>query len=245
MATAELDQNGKRAKLPPTTTTSRSPRPNRSRKGSLPLGPAAMRVLVAGTAGCLAGSLAAIYLPWQSAPLLGWDLAACVFLVWVWSNIYRLDEKATARAAAREDPSEALADTVIIGAGLACLGAVGLVLVKAANSSGDAKALLIGLGVLSVALSWGCVHTVFTLRYARAYYGGKADGGINFNEDEPPAYLDFAYVAFTIGLTFQVSDTNLTSKMIRRIALKHALLSFLFGAVMVGLTINVLASLLK
>jgi uncharacterized membrane protein len=119
------------------------------------------------------------------------------------------------------------------------------VLVKAANSGGGEKALLIGLGVVSVALSWACVHTVFTLRYARAYYGGKASGGINFNEEEPPAYLDFAYVAFTIGLTFQVSDTNLSSKPIRRIALRHALLSFLFGAVMIGLTINVLASLLK
>jgi uncharacterized membrane protein len=96
-----------------------------------------------------------------------------------------------------------------------------------------------------VALSWGCVHTVFTLRYARAYYRADASGGINFNEDEPPAYFDFAYVAFTIGLTFQVSDTNLTSKAMRRLALEHALLSFLFGAVMIGLTINVLASLLK
>jgi uncharacterized membrane protein len=99
--------------------------------------------------------------------------------------------------------------------------------------------------VLSVALSWFCVHTVFTLRYARAYYSDHKVGGINFNEDEPPAYLDFAYVAFTIGLTFQVSDTNLTSKAVRRIALRHALVSFLFGAVMIGLTINVLASLLK
>jgi uncharacterized membrane protein len=200
--------------------------------------------LIAVLAGFVVGPLSALVVPWQACPLLGWDAAASVYLVWVWAVIHRLDEKATARAAAREDPSAAVADAVIIGAGLACLGAVSLVLLKAANSTGGAKALLIGLGVLSVALSWGCVHTVFTLRYARAYYSGTA-GGISFNEDEPPAYLDFAYVAFTIGLTFQVSDTNLSSKPIRRLALRHALLSYLFGAVMIGLTINVLATLLK
>lgn len=242
MATAELEDKRPALRL----SSTRRAQGDRDGKGRrLPLGPAALRLFSAGVVGCVVGTLTAIYLPWQAAPLLGWDSAACLFLVWVWSTIYGLDERGTKQAAAREDPSAALADTVIIGAGLACLGAVGLVLVKAANSGGGEKALLIGLGVVSVALSWACVHTVFTLRYARAYYGGKASGGINFNEEEPPAYLDFAYVAFTIGLTFQVSDTNLSSKPIRRIALRHALLSFLFGAVMIGLTINVLASLLK
>ena len=223
----------------------RGRRPRFHHLPALPLAPAAQRLLLAAVAGCAVGPVAGVLLPWQAAPLLAWDSAACVFLIWVWSEIRRLDNVGTAKAAARQDPSAALSDAVIIGAGLACLGVVGLVLIKAANSSGGVKAFLIGLGVLSVALSWACVHTVFTLRYARAYYGGKASGGIDFNEEEPPAYLDFAYVAFTIGLTFQVSDTDLTSKAIRRIALRHALISFLFGAVMIGLTINVLASLLK
>jgi uncharacterized membrane protein len=82
------------------------------------------------------------------------------------------------------------------------------------------------------------------LRYARLYYRSGQIGGIDFNEEGPPDYLDFAYVAFTIGLTFQVSDTNLSSKQIRRLALRHALLSYLFGAVIIGLTINVVATLL-
>jgi hypothetical protein len=92
-------------------------------------------------------------------------------------------------------------------------------------------------------LSWSLVHTVFTLRYARTFYS-KPQGGIDFNEDDPPTYLDFAYLALTIGMTFQVSDTNLTTKRIRRIALAHAAFSYLFGAVIVGLVINVVASLL-
>ena len=117
-------------------------------------------------------------------------------------------------------------------------------LFKAAHSHGGLKALLIGIAVLSVTLSWAAVHTVFTLRYAREYYGGKPGGGIDFNGEDAPDYLDFAYTAFTIGLTFQVSDTNLTSKRIRRIALRHAILAYLFGAIIIGLTINVVATLL-
>ena len=123
------------------------------------------------------------------------------------------------------------------------LAAVGLLLVRAGGAAGGTKAYLITLGVVSVALSWTLVHTVFTLRYARAYYGVPV-GGIDFNEEDPPNYLDFAYLAVTIGMTFQVSDTNLTSKGIRRIALGHALLSYLFGAVIVALVINVVSSLL-
>ena len=210
----------------------------------LRVAPAARPVLAAAAVGCVVGPLTALFIAWQAAPLLGWDAGACVFLTWVWSAIARLDATGTKNAAAREDPSVAVADVVIIGAGLACLGAVGFVLIEAAHSHGGTKALLIAIGVMSVAFSWACLHTVFTLRYARAYYGGKTAGGINFNEESPPDYLDFAYVSFTIGLTFQVSDTNLTSKRIRRIALRHALLSFLFGAVIIGLTINVVASLL-
>jgi uncharacterized membrane protein len=70
-------------------------------------------------------------------------------------------------------------------------------------------------------------------------------GGVEFNESDPPAYLDFAYIAFTVGMTFQVSDTSLKTKPIRRIALSHALMSYLFGAVIVAMAINIVASLLS
>lgn len=90
------------------------------------------------------------------------------------------------------------------------------------------------------------MHTVFSLRYAQLFYRGSKDGtGIDFNEDDPPDYRDFAYLAMTIGMTFQVSDTDLGSKAIRRTALRHALISWLFGAVLIGLTINILASILS
>ncbi len=136
-----------------------------------------------------------------------------------------------------------MSELIVLSCGVAMLAAVGLVLIQAGRAVGGTKAYLIALGVLSVALSWSLLHTVFTLRYARSFYS-KPEGGIDFNEDDPPTYLDFAYLALTIGMTFQVSDTDLTTKRIRRIALVHAAFSYLFGAVIVGLVINVVASLL-
>jgi uncharacterized membrane protein len=167
---------------------------------------------------------------------------ACL-LTWVWLVLVMLPADETKSHANREDPSAPLADIMILGAGVALLAAVAFILIRAGSSNGGTKAWLITLGVVSVALSWALVHTVFTLVYARAFYLSP-EGGIDFNEDDPPSYLDFAYLAFTLGMTFQVSDTNLTSKRMRRIALGHAVLSYLFGAVVVALAINVVASLL-
>jgi uncharacterized membrane protein len=176
--------------------------------------------------------------------LVGWDVTVVIYLVWVWSSVWRLDPSVTARLAKREDPSTAVAELMVLAAGTALLGAVGFALVKAGQATGGMKAYLIALGLLSVVLSWTVVHRVYMLRYARAYYS-EPDGGIEFNEEEPPTYTDFAYFSFTIGMCFQVSDTSITSKAVRRITLHHALLSYLFGAVLLGLVINVVAALLK
>ena len=102
--------------------------------------------------------------------------------------------------------------------------------------------LRIGLALASVVLSWGMVHTIFTLRYAHLYYDGTS-GGVDFNDSGPPTYADFAYLAFTFGMTFQVSDTALTSQPIRRTALRHGLLSYLFGTGILATSINLVVSL--
>jgi len=208
---------------------------------------AAVRIGVGALAGVVVGvGLSLIrsgYAIWQSAVLVGWDAAVCVLLGSVWISLWKLNPAQTKESAIREDPSAPLSELLVLTAGVAVLAAVGLLLVRAGNAHGAEKAYLITLGVVSVALSWLLVHSTFTLRYARGYYG-EPEGGIDFNEDDPPTYLDFAYLAITIGMTFQVSDTNLTTKAIRRIALVHALLSYLFGAVIVGLVINVVSSLL-
>ena len=120
--------------------------------------------------------------------------------------------------------------------------AVGQVLIQASSADGTTKDWLAGLGVASVALSWCAVHTLFTLRYARLYYLSPA-GGIDFNQKVEPRYLDFAYLAFTIGMTFQVSDTDLQTPAIRATALRHALISYLLGAVILATSINLIAGL--
>jgi uncharacterized membrane protein len=189
------------------------------------------------------GAIVSAFTSWQAAILVGWDAAAMCLIAWIWLAVVKLSAEESKTHASREDPSIRLSELVVLSSGVALLAAVGLVLIRAGQAAGGTKAYLIALGILSVALSWAVVHTIFTLRYARSFYS-RPLGGIDFNEDDPPTYLDFAYLALTIGMTFQVSDTNLTSKPIRRIALVHALFSYLFGAVIIALVINVVSSLL-
>ncbi len=204
---------------------------------------AGVRVAVSASLGIVAGGVVSAFTFWQAATLIGWDVGALFLGTWIWWVVGRLSPEETRTRATREDTSLQVSELTILAAGVALLAAVGLALVRAGQATGGTKAYLITLGLLSVALSWTLVHTVFTLRYARTFYSPPV-GGIDFNEDDPPNYLDFAYLALTIGMTFQVSDTNLTTKAIRRIALSHALLSYLFGAVIVALVINVVSSLL-
>jgi uncharacterized membrane protein len=200
--------------------------------------------VVAGILGIIAGFVATMWIGWQPAILVGWDAAAVCFLVWTWLKVGWLDAAGTERHANIEDRSRPMTEAIVVTAGVALLAAVGLVLLRAGQSHGSTKAYLITIGIISVGLSWATVQTVYMLRYTRTHYQSP-DGAVEFNEKDPPAYLDFAYLAFTIGMTFQVSDTNLTTKAIRRIALTHALLSYLFGAVILALMINVVASLLS
>jgi uncharacterized membrane protein len=107
--------------------------------------------------------------------------------------------------------------------------------------------LLIGVAVLTVVLSWTVVNTVYTLRYAHLQIGPAGDG-IAFGDSATqsrPTYRDFAYVAFTIGMTYQVSDTAVRDSRIRRTVLSHALLSYVFGVVIVAGAINLIAGLVR
>ncbi|MFE9960039.1 DUF1345 domain-containing protein [Micromonospora sp. NPDC005299] len=205
--------------------------------------PAALQLVVMALVGAFAAGAAAVMLSPTLAPLVGWDGAALSWLVLQWGRLFRLDAARTARLAKLEDPNRAARDALLLAACLASLLAVGLVLTTAHSvTAGLPRDLYGGLGVLSVVASWFVVHTVYTTRYARLYYSGEP-GGINFHQDEPPCFSDFAYLGFTVGATFQVSDTDLCSSEMRRTALRHLLLSYLFGAVIVAATVNLLAGL--
>jgi uncharacterized membrane protein len=220
-------------------------RPERELRPSRGLKPvsAQTQVVVSSLLGLLVGVPTALASQWALGTLVGWDVVCGVYMTWVWSTIWNLGPEETARLAEHEDPTRATADMLVLSAAVASLVAVGFVLAGAASQSGSPNTWQVGLGLASVALSWAMVHTIFTLRYARDYYDSEPDGGVDFNDPAPPRYSDFAYLAFTIGMTFQVSDTPLQDHRIRRDALRHALLSFLFCTGILATTINLVASL--
>jgi len=178
---------------------------------------------------------------WKIALLLGWDAAALVFAAWVWLSIGHLDGELTSKHALREDPSRFVSDVVILCGSVASLAAVGIVL---AGSQSSNKVWYAALAVASVVLSWVTVHTIFALRYAELYYVGSK-GGVDFADTNKPTYADFAYLAFTVGMTFQVSDTGFKTSQFRKVALRHSLIAYMFGTVIVATTINLVAGLTK
>jgi uncharacterized membrane protein len=204
-----------------------------------------VQLVVMAVAGLLVGLPIGLLHSGVLGALIGWDVAAGIYLSVAWQTLRPLDAAQTARLAVREDPNRPLRDALLLSACLASLLAIGGVLATSRSGHGWAEQGRIGLGVVSVLLSWAVVHTVFTARYARLYYTG-IDGGIDFNQGHcPPCYSDFAYVAFTVGMTFQVSDTNLTSNEMRSTVLRHSVLSYLFGAVIIAATVNLVAGLAR
>ena len=126
---------------------------------------------------------------------------------------------------------------------MASVLAVALAIAAGRAGGSGTRDLRAALAVVSVALSWSVVQTVFTSHYARLYYSAPV-GGIDFNQEAPPRYSDFAYLAFTVGMTFQVSDTDLKTPAVRAAVLRQALLSYLLGAVILATAINLVAGLL-
>ncbi len=203
---------------------------------------ALVRVVLSGLVGAIVAGVVVWFTPWQVSSLLAWDTASAAFCLWVWIAVRGADPETTKRLATREDNSRPAAELVLIAASIASLAGVGFALLKAADQSGVDQVLTTTVAVVTVVMSWLAVQTVFALRYAHLYYRDAA--GISFHDEEDPDYGDFAYVAFTLGMTYQVSDTDLTSKPIRMAALHHALLSYVFGIAVIAITINVVAGLL-
>lgn len=174
--------------------------------------------------------------------VVGWAAACLVYVIWVWLVIGRMGPPDTASHAVREDPVRGVAELLILAATVASLGAVAMLLVDARGTSDARSGALAATALVGVALSWLLVHTLFTLRYASQYFSGTVRD-IDFNTDDPPRFTDFAYVAFSVGMTFQISDTNLRSSDLRALVLRHSLLSYVFGTVVVATTINLAISL--
>ena len=205
-----------------------------------------IKLAIALAVGVVGAVLMGVFGGWEFAALVGWDVMAAVMTAWTWLTVWHLGPDETARIAIREDPARALTDLLLVGASVASLVGVGFVIVAGGNSHGVGKGLLVGLAVVTVGVSWAVVHTTFTLSYARLFYSEPV-GGVDFHQspDEQPQYTDFAYLALTIGMTFQVSDSEVTSKVMRKTVLRQALLAYLFGVVIIAVMINLVAGLTK
>jgi uncharacterized membrane protein len=204
--------------------------------------PTRVRVLVAGAAGLAVAIILGLTAGWRYAPAGGWAIAAVVYTAWTWSAILGMNADDTAAHATRENPGRRMSDLLSLTACIASVGGVVYLLSAGSSGSSTAEAIAAGLGIASVVGAWFVVHTVFTLRYALLYYADEP-GGIDFNQSEPATYADFAYLAFTLGMTYQVSDTDLQTRSIRSTALRHGLLSYLLGAVILATVINLVAGL--
>jgi uncharacterized membrane protein len=206
-------------------------------------GHATRRVIAAGAVGIVAAVIAAVAgASWSVTALCASDVAEVVFVSTFWMSVWGADAAKTAELSRSVDPSPIAAEAILLAAGAASLVAVVFTLARAGHAGAPERGILTALGVVSVALAWLAVHTVYILRYARLYHAAP-EGGIDFGKERPD-YVDFAYLALTIGMTFQVSDTTLTAKRIRRVALHHALLSYVYGAFIVAITVSSVASLL-
>src|SRR4051794_30143954 len=204
---------------------------------------AVQRAFVALSIAFVVGLATAPFTPWQLSPLLGWIAGSVWWLVSVWVKVRRCSPEQTRALSTREDDSRIVAELLLVSASVASLAGTAFALIKANQTTGAGKAALTAGALGTIVVSWSIVHTSFALRYAHLYYTPPI-GGIDFKtRDERPDYRDFAYVAFTVGMTFQVSDTDIQSRVIRRTVLNHAILAYLFGAVILAVAINTAAQI--
>lgn len=205
-------------------------------------------------AAALAAVLVFAFVPsWMkpvSRVVSAYDVFALALLAWYWLIALQKDAEGAGRRAAQEDPGRNVVVVVVLGS--VVFGFVSALDILAhgplaADPHGGIFFYTIGLG--AVILGWLLIHTIFLFRYARLYYGDhdhdrKSDGGLLFPGGREPNDLDFAYFSFVVGMTFQVSDVQVTSPSIRRLVLAHGMISFAYNTSILALGVNVVANLL-
>lgn len=189
--------------------------------------------------------------------VLGWVVFALVQALWTWRVLAPMGIEETRAHAVAEDPARGVMDLILLVATGGSLAGVALLLIGSSGGSPDSAPWEGLLGIASVAASWILVHTMFVVRYADLYYTELTEAGvselsaldadqvgsISFNQKSFPVYRDFAYVSFTLGMTYQISDTNISSSAMRREVLRHCLISYVLGAVIVAVSVNLVVSL--
>jgi uncharacterized membrane protein len=191
--------------------------------------------------------IAALFLTtdWRAATklLVGWNIGLGLYLILAFQLMARSDVHRIRRRAANQDEGSIALLVLIVIAAMASMAAIFAELGTTGGASRQPGQLI--LATSTIVLSWAFIHCMFALHYAHEYYGDGRDGrvgGISFPDDDEPDYWDFCYFAFTIGMCAQVSDATISSKTIRRTALSHSVVSFVFNAALLALTVNIAAS---
>lgn len=153
--------------------------------------------------------------------------------------LWPMTPDSTRRHARREDYRPHVEELLVAAAALGSLVGIVVLLVLGNSSTRNAAA---AIGLVGVFLAWAMLHLMYTARYAYLYYGEPV-GGIDFNSNDRPSYRDFFYFSYNLGMTYQVSDTDVSSTSIRSVVLRHCLLSYVFGTVILATTINLVAGL--
>ncbi len=180
--------------------------------------------------------------------LFTWMGCALTVIVLDWIIIFSSHPLEVRKIAKLQDSSRTFLFVFISAASIASLVAI-IFLLKSTKGADKSEHILLAIG--AVVISWWLLHTIFTLRYAHLYYdfdtdtdgSAKGIGGLDFPGKEQPDYLDFVYFSFIVGMTFQVSDVEISSRRIRRVCLMHALMSFAFNTAILALSINVISGL--
>ncbi|MDT3684832.1 MAG: DUF1345 domain-containing protein [Pseudorhodoplanes sp.] len=179
--------------------------------------------------------------------VLSWDVGALVYLGFALSTIFRFSlSRAKSRAADQDEGATLILMLTVIAAAVS-LGAVVSLLGIAKNADEGYRSIFLLLGIMTTLISWMLIHTMFALHYAHEYYGGEdvgRGGGLKFPNEPQPDYWDFVYFSFVIGMTFQVSDVQVTRKRVRRLVVAHGIVSFFFSVTIIALMVNIGSTLI-
>ena len=198
------------------------------------------RVAIAAALGVAAWLAASDRIPSVASALVGWDVFSLVVLTLQWTIVFSADARVTRARAGAEDPGRTLVYVIVVISSAASLLAATMLVREARSLPPDLARLVAGLCLATVALAWTTTHTAFTFRYARLYYREDSEGvgGVELPGKQPPTYSDFAYLAFTIGMCFQVSDVCISSRQIRRAALLQAIIGFTYNSVILAFVLQ-------
>lgn len=179
-----------------------------------------------------------------------WDAGMISFLVASWVVMMRAKIKTMRRNAQSQDEGRAVILGLIIAAASSNLLAIAFILREAKGQEVNIVIPHVSLAIVTIIGSWLLIHTIFAMHYAHEYYQNHPTqshlkaGGLDFPDDVEPDYWDFLYFSFVIGMTSQVSDVQITSRSLRRLALMHSILSFFYNTAIVAMSINIIAGLI-